>query len=130
MGIQSGEGKGWDIQSGEGKGWDIQSGEGRARFIVGIFVSDRDFFRSTTRVMNQPHHFPSLSLPLLPGDDAAPKFAINSVTGLIQTTSNPLDRETRDAYTLTVIATDSGTPRNTVSCALAVILCSGGLCYM
>ena len=49
------------------------------------------------------------------GDDVDAKFTIIPLTGLIQTTSSPLDRETRDSYTLTVIAMDSGTPPNTVS---------------
>ena len=108
-------------QSGEGRGWGIQSGEGRG-----------DAYGRPLQAMQlQSLRYSSLSLPLLspsppnlppPGDDAAPKFTINSVTGLIQTSSNPLDRETRDAYTLTVIATDSGIPQNTVSsCAQGVL---------
>ncbi len=54
---------------------------------------------------------------LQPSGDDFPlsKFTINPSTGLIQTTSNSLDRETKDSYVLVVSATDDGTPSNTVS---------------
>ena len=48
------------------------------------------------------------------GDDVNRKFSIDEVTGLIETTANELDRETRATYVLTVSATDSGTPQRMV----------------
>ena len=49
------------------------------------------------------------------GDDVNRKFRIDEVTGLIETTANVLDRETRATYALTVSVTDSGIPQRVVS---------------
>lgn len=48
------------------------------------------------------------------GDDTQPKFTIHPSSGLIETTATPLDRETRERYILTVVATDDGNPKRSV----------------
>lgn len=48
------------------------------------------------------------------GDDTDSKFRIDSESGLIETTSSPLDRETSDLYRLIIAATDSGVPSRMV----------------
>lgn len=52
---------------------------------------------------------------LIKGDDLEDKFRINEVSGLIETTAFPLDRESRDMYVLVVSVTDSGIPSRVVS---------------
>lgn len=47
-------------------------------------------------------------------DDADNKFQIDEVTGLIETSANALDRETRANYVLIVSVTDSGSPQRMV----------------
>lgn len=56
------------------------------------------------------------------GDDADNKFRIDAVTGLIETTASPLDRETRAIYELVVSVTDSGTPPRMVHQMVAISL--------
>ena len=51
---------------------------------------------------------------LLTGDDTEPKFTINPNTGFIETTNNELNREVKDTYELTVVATDDGNPQRPV----------------
>ncbi len=48
------------------------------------------------------------------GDDADRKFRINLASGLIETTSSALDRETRALYELVVSVTDNGVPSRMV----------------
>lgn len=48
------------------------------------------------------------------GDDTQPKFMIHPSSGLIETTTTTLDRETRGSYVLTIVATDDGNPKRSV----------------
>ena len=57
-----------------------------------------------------------ISMLCFPGDDfPGRKFRVDPTTGVIQTTSTTLDRETRDRYDLTVAVSDGGIPARTVS---------------
>lgn len=60
-----------------------------------------------------------------PGDDDINKFSIDAVSGLIETTANALDRETRGVYDLVVSVTDSGTPSRMVG---YTVLCKTAEC--
>lgn len=53
--------------------------------------------------------------------DSGELFALDSSSGWL-TTLVPLDRETVPAYTLTVLATDNGTPQQTATATLHVRL--------
>lgn len=52
--------------------------------------------------------------PFVGDDFPARKFRVDPATGVIVTTSNTLDRETRDYYELVVAVSDRGTPPRTV----------------
>lgn len=66
------------------------------------------------------------------GDDTERKFRVNAVSGfmgLIETTTSPLDRETRDSYDLVVSVTDSGTPSRMVRAYVTTYMLKS-CCYM
>ena len=57
----------------------------------------------------------------IPGGDGIGKFSINSTSGVISTLPG-LDRETKDAYYLSITAQDAGTPTLTGLCAVLVYI--------